>query len=431
MTSSASTKRHSESFPPLQGQGQVGDAPGTRFAPSLTLPRGGRGLLVAFLLCAPACAGWPHDRGADSTGSTPVALPDEPKVLWTYESGGSAFEATPVIGGGVVFAGDADGTVHAIRLEDGSLVWKQELGDTFLLSPGAVFAPRGADGEAAADCFVIVDADGKAHALDARDGSERWTFETNAEAYGGPTFYGLGDDGWLVLIPSEAGVLHALDLATGEERWSFEIPAPVRCTPTVVNGHVLLAGCDGKLHTVDVATGKESGACDIGDPTGNTAAPLAGVAYFGAEGGTFLAVDVSDPKKPEVKWTYRDQRRGQGVRTSAAVTKRGVYYANQSKTVYALNPADGDVLWTQRTRSAVEASPLALAGDRVLVLTGRGRVRLLSASTGDEVWSYDAGGEFLASPAASDGRVIVASTDGVVTCFGGQKEPPMNTDGRR
>ncbi|MEQ8848136.1 PQQ-binding-like beta-propeller repeat protein [Botrimarina sp.] len=353
-----------------------------------------------------------------------MSLPDEPKVLWTYEPGETAFEATPVVADGVAYLGDADGTVHAVKLADGSPVWTTAFDKTGFLSPAAV------DG----GFLYAPDMDGVVHCLALADGAERWTFETGTETYAGPIVYrpeeGRPEKGKpLLLVPTEGGTLFALDAATGEELWTFVIDAPLRCCPTVVGGHALLAGCDGQLHAVDVATGLETGACDIGGPTGNTAAVAEGVAYFGTEGGQFFAIDASDPTSPAVKWTYRDPRGGQGIRTAAALSPEAVVYANQAKTVYALEPAAGKVLWTARTRSGVDASPLALGGGRVVVLTGRGRVLLLDAESGDELWAYDAGGSFVASPAAAEGRVLVANTDGVLICLGG--EPQMNADGRR
>lgn len=368
--------------------------------------------LCVILSCASLANGdWPFARGGlDSRGASEVSLPDEPKVLWTYAPEGAAFEATPVIAGGVVYLGDAEGVMHAVKLADGSPVWTKPFEKTGFLSPAAV------DG----DRLYAPDMDGVVHALATTDGAEQWAFNTESEVYAGPIVYQPAKGKRLLLLPTEGGTLFAVDAATGKELWTFAIDAPLRCCPTVVGGHALLAGCDGKLHTLDLATGLETGVCDIGGPTGNTAAAADGIAHFGTEGGQFFAIDASDPAKPTVKWTYRDPRRGQGIRTAAALLPQAIVYANQAKTIYALAPEGGDPLWTARVRSGVDASPVALAGGKVLVLTGRGRVLLLDAKSGEELWTYEAGGAFLASPAASDGRVVVANADAGVICLGGE-----------
>lgn len=370
-------------------------------------------VIVTFLsLGSVANADWPFARGdAESTGATDVTLPNEPQVVWTYEAGETSLEATPVVAKGVAYFGDFDGTMHAVRVADGSLVWKQPIEGAGFSSPAAV------DGNA----LYAPDVEGVVRCLAIADGAERWAFETESEMYGGPLVHKLASGESLVLLPTEGGTLFALDAATGKEKWRFTIDAPLRCTPTIVGGHALLAGCDGKLHTLDVATGKETGSCDIGDPTGNTAAVVGSVAYFGTEAGAFLAVDATDPAKPVVKWTYRNRRAGQGIRTAAAVSKDAVVYANQGKVLFALHPDSGDELWQHRTRSAVDASPLLLGDGKTLVATTRGQVLLLDPVEGEPVWDEDFGGSFIAAPAATDGMVLLPNTDGRLYALGGKK----------
>jgi outer membrane protein assembly factor BamB len=401
MTTSVSTKRPSER---CLAQRRRDAERSTAFIFSASLR-----LCAILAVCSSARADWPFARGgAESTGATDVTLPDEPQVVWTYEAGETSLEATPVVAKGVAYFGDFDGTMHAVRVADGSLVWKQPIKGEGFSSPSAV------DG----DALYAPDIDGVVRCLATADGAERWAFETESEMYGGPLVHRLASGELLVLLPTEGGTLFALDAATGKEKWRFTIDAPLRCTPTVVGGHALLAGCDGKLHTLDVATGKETGSCDIGDPTGNTAAVVGDVAYFGTEAGAFLAVDAKDPAKPVVKWTYRNQRAGQGIRTAAAVSKDTVVYANQGKVLFALHPDSGDELWQFRTRSAVDASPLLLGDGKALVATTRGQVLLIDPVKGDPLWDVDFGGSFIAAPAATGGMVLMPNTDGRLYSLG-------------
>ena len=55
-----------------------------------------------------------------------------------------------------------------------------------------------------------------------------------------------------------------------------------------------------------------------------------------------------------------------------------------------------------------------------------GRLYALDLATGKSVWEYEAGGGFNGSPAIADGRLVIASDDGHVYCFG--KKPYMTTD---
>lgn len=346
---------------------------------------------------------WPFTRGdAQGSGVAQSKVSDSPELLWKYESKESAFEATPVVSKGIVYVGDADGTIHAIRLGDGEKVWTRLFEETGFVSGGAVL-----DGY-----FYVGDYDGVIYALSIKDGEPRWKFETESETYAGPILF---ED--QLLVTTEGGTLFSIDLSTGQENWRFTIEAPLRCAATISAGHTLLAGCDGKLHAIDLKTGKETGAVDIGGQTGNTAAIAGDYAYFGNEGGVFTAVKTKDPTDMQVAWTYRDPRRGQGIRTVAAVGDALVVYGSNGKAIYGLNPADGQPIWEQPVRSRVESSPV-IADNRVLAATTRGRLLLLNAADGETLWEYDAGGSFISSPAVIDGRIVIGNTDGTLYCFG-------------
>ncbi|MGL4513453.1 MAG: PQQ-binding-like beta-propeller repeat protein [Lacipirellulaceae bacterium] len=377
-----------------------------------------------FATTSSASGDWPVVRGdSASSGVAAIDLPDEPAVLWQYTAEGSAFDATPVIAGGVVYAGDADGTVHAVGLADGVRVWTKSFDESGFAAAGAVVG----------DTLVVGDAYGVVRSLATADGAVRWEVATESEVFAGPMVYAAAEGAQTALVTTESGELLALDAADGAERWRFAIDQPLRCTATVVAGHALLAGCDGKLHAIDLETGAESGSIDIGGPTGSTAAVHDGVAYFGAESGSFYAIDARDPRAMKTLWTHRDARRAQGVRSAAAASAEGVVYGSFGKAFYCLDPKDGAPRWQKPDRARVESSPLVVATpgrpSRALLATGRGVVLLVALESGDTLWEHDAGGSFVASPAAADGRVVVANTDGALTCFGTDGEG--TTDERR
>ncbi len=351
---------------------------------------------------------WPVVRGNTlGTGVATSELPEKLDLLWKYQAEKDAgFGATAVVSGGIVYVGDDVGTFHAVRLADGQPAWTKKFDDSGF-DAGAAFDK---------DRLYVGDMAGVVRCLAIADGEEKWHANLEAEVYAGPTPYGSS-----VLVTSEAGTLTSLGMANGSHQWPpFHIEAPLRCTPTVSSGRAMLAGCDSLLHIIDVADGREVNSVKIDAPTGATAAMRGERVFFGTEGGTFFAIDVSASadKQPEVAWTYRDPERGQPIRSAAAVTEKFVVYGSQSKAIYCLDATTGEFKWKVPTRTRVDSSPV-IAGERVVAATTGGKLYVLDlANGGKELWQYDAGGSFTASPAIVDGRILIGNTNGTLYCFG-------------
>jgi outer membrane protein assembly factor BamB len=357
-------------------------------------------LLVNGWATPARCADWPVYRGNEmATAAVAEELPADLEVVWKHTLSDSGYEATAVIAGGVIYLGDVDGTFYAYNLADGSEIWQQKFADSGFLA-GATFHDNR---------LYVGDFNGVIRALAAADGKELWSYEAKGEAYAAPNVV----DG-RVLVTTEAGELISLAAETGQEQWHFQIEAPLRCWPTVVEGRVLLAGCDERVHAVDVATGQEVAGVDIDGPTGSTPAMFHGNALFGTEQGSFYAINS---KNMEIAWRYQDAENIDAIHTAAAVDSRIAVYGTQGKTVYALKPATGEVAWTFPVRSHVESSPV-IAGDSAFLATKRGMIHRVDINSGKELRNYEAGGDFQASFAIADGKLVIANTDGTLYCFG-------------
>ena len=59
-----------------------------------------------------------------------------------------------------------------------------------------------------------------------------------------------------------------------------------------------------------------------------------------------------------------------------------------------------------------------IVGQRIFVGSSDGRLYELDAASGKKRWEYEAGGGFTGSPALADNKLVIASDDGVVYCFG-------------
>jgi outer membrane protein assembly factor BamB len=369
---------------------------------------------------APADA-WPMARGCSGGTGVSVATLRLPLAeAWHREFDGTAFGVVPVIADGVVYVGDLDGTFHAVSLADGADRWSFVAKDAGFPSAAAVGGPDDAR------LVVVGDDVGIVRAFDAGTGDVRWTYETQGEISGGPTIL-EGPDAPRVLVGSQDASLSCLDLATGKLLWKLEIADQIRCSPTVARtsagDRVFLAGCDGRLHIIDVATGAETAAVPIDGPTGTTPAALGDRVFFGTEGGVFFGIDVV---KGEVAWRAAATAAGQSYRSSAAVTSGLAIVGFRGKAIEAFSVADGTRAWKRPMRGRVEASPAvvtatgpdaAQARSVAIVADAAGRVVALDAATGEPAWEFDAGGGFGGGAAVADGRVVLASDDGILWCF--------------
>jgi hypothetical protein len=149
--------------------------------------------------------------------------------------------------------------------------------------------------------------------------------------------------------------------------------------------------------------------------------------FFGTEGGTFFCIDW---QQAAVVWTFRNPRRNQSIRSSAAVADDLVVFGSRDKRLHALDPKTGREIWSFATRGRIDSSPV-IAGDHVLIASTDGRLYVLDRKTGTATWQFDAGGSFIAAPAVAAGRLVIGNTDGTLYCFEANRPAGQDSVGSR
>lgn len=172
---------------------------------------------------------------------------------WVYDRGLPQLtlrgNARPVIDNGSVYIGYDGGTVVALKLEDGGVIWEQSI----------------AEGEGKTELERIVDIDGDIVAsgsevfvaafgshvvsLDAGSGRTLWTRDMSV--YGGVA---LAEG--RILVSDAAGTVWALDRATGASQWRQDgLAHRSLTTPGIVGTHVVVGDFDGYLHWLTLDSG--------------------------------------------------------------------------------------------------------------------------------------------------------------------------------
>lgn len=370
---------------------------------------------LAFLACAVAGApaagaatdaapadAWPSFRGTPSLSAvSEAAIPDSPKVKWTFETEAPVKGAAAIVEGHV-YIGSEDGKVYALNLADGAVVWTFEADGPVVSSP-LVHEGRVYIGSAGTNLF----------ALSAADGREVWRYGIDAEIKSSANWFQAPEGGgtW-ILVGGYDSRLHCVDAANGTRKWTYDTGNYVNGAPAVGEGRTVFGGCDAIVHVVDLARGIREREVEAGAYIIGSAALVDGIAYVGHYENEFLAVDT---REGAVLWRYRDRNFPYGG--SPAVTAEHVLFGGRDKRLHCVDRASGKAVWTFTTRGRVESSPV-VARDRVIVGSDDGRVYVVNLADGRELWSYEIGESVQGSPAVVDGHVVIGADDGVVYCFG-------------
>ena len=146
---------------------------------------------------------WSQFRGsATRTGRSTAEIPDDLKLLWSFEAGFS-IDSSAAIVNDIVYMTALPGLVAALDLADGSVVWKRDFGeenDLFGESSPTVFE----------GVVYVGDLHGVLHAFDAQDGTTVWTFATEAEIKASPVVFD-----YLVLVTCYEAHMSALERQYG------------------------------------------------------------------------------------------------------------------------------------------------------------------------------------------------------------------------
>ncbi len=336
-------------------------------------------------------ASW-NQRGYDATNRTPHAtLGSNLTQVWSAAIGEgnsrrNRITADPVSDGARVFTMDATAGVVATDLASGGAVWRADL------QPGF---DRG--GEVSGGGLAVVG--GRVYAttgfgelvvMDAATGAVQWRQRLNA-GIGAPTVTGER-----VYIVSRNNEAWALDIATGGLIWQL----PASPSAAVLSGGAAPAVTE-RIVAFPFGSGEIVGTLRL------SGAALWTTSVTGGRNGVAYA-NVND------------------ITSDPVIANGRIYAGNQSGRVAALDPGTGARLWTADEGAY---SPMLVTGGDLFFVSDRNELIRLDATTGARVWGtelplYVADRERRRravythfGPILAGGRLVVASGDGRVRFF--------------
>ena len=132
--------------------------------------------------------------------------------LWSVDvgngQGDNYTEITPTIAGRVIFAASENGTVLAVNLDSGDVLWRSRLDERLIT--GGVGAGGG--------LVIVGSQDAEVIALDQSTGETVWIGQVTSEVVAQPI---VNEE--IVVVQTVDDKVTALDNVSGEQRWIYEL----------------------------------------------------------------------------------------------------------------------------------------------------------------------------------------------------------------
>ncbi len=237
------------------------------------------------------------------------------RELWTFSTGRSKIESSPLVSEGTAYVGAHNGRLYAVATDSGKARWTfQAAGDI----KGSV-AKSG-------DTIVFGDYSGTIYGVSTA-GQELWRTKVGKRLYGGP-----GISGNTVVIGDVGGAVIAVDLRTGRRRWSHRTAgaASVYSSPAIAKGTVFIGSYNGRFEALRLTDGSVRWSYDVGGRISGSATVVGRTVYTSVlarkgEPDRTFGLDIANGK---VRWQNDDGRYSPAVgagRTLYIVGKNTLY----------------------------------------------------------------------------------------------------------
>ncbi|GHV47995.1 hypothetical protein FACS1894204_11920 [Synergistales bacterium] len=314
---------------------------------------------------------------------------------WIYEAGVSITSSVSSEGG-LVFAGDINGKLHAVYVASGQAAWVYDGTNSIIGAPAV-----------SGGSVVIVQADGTITALRTTDGAALWKHLPANDSGSETTSDGVAIGGGKVFFVRGDGKLLALSLENGRELWAYKSEGDLRSAPLFADGLVWLGEQNGKFSVLDPNSGKRLWGGGAGGAI-NTPSVSDGEVYYSSWDGSVQRIQI---KGVIPKWRANI---GEPATTAPSVYGDTIIVGSANGKVVAFKKADGSVKWSFDTKGGAVPGATIIADGLVFVGGGNGTLFILDAASGTLKSTFQTGGEIRARGAFAGGILFLGSADGNV-----------------
>ena len=291
------------------------------------------------------------------------------RIAWRRELGG-LMEFPATTWEGVAYVHTMGGSLRAISMRNGRVLWKRDVGSLMASSP-AIDPERG----------VLVSTSMQPGYVTVRSletGELRWRYytgltEPSPVIRDGVAFFGATN-----------GNVYALDLDTHRPRWVFHGGVKITSSPALVGNRLYFGDYAGRVFALDSRNGRVIWRGSAGGRVYGTVA-VAGGRVFAPS--VFSGLSALSAKSGRLLWRISA---GSYVYSSPAAYKGRVYFGAYNGLVYAVSAGSGHVLWTRPAGGRVSGAVQVVDG-LVYAASLEGRTTAWNWKTGNTAWTFPHG----------------------------------------
>ena len=286
------------------------------------------------------------------------------KTMWWVPLGGLV-EFPAVVDNGVAYVGNRSGTVYAISMRRGSVLWRHRTNAT-MASSLAVYG----------DELVHHSMDGRVSLLDRANGSVRWSYDVGSAIESSPIvrrgvdYFGTWD-----------GRVIALDLRTHRVRWTRSLGAKITASASIAGGRLFIGDYGGRIWALSPRTGATRWVGSVNGRIYGTSAVSHGRVFVPSSDGDSLTAFTTTGR-----YLWRVST-GSYVYSSPAVWGGRVFFGSYNGLFYGVSAASGRVLWEVGTGGPISGAAVVVDG---VAYAGSfsGRIVGVAARTGRVVVNF-------------------------------------------
>ena len=262
------------------------------------------------------------------------------RIVWSRGIG-DLIEFPAVVSDGFAYIGNLRGTVRALSMRSGKVVWRRDVkGGKMAASPAVV-----------GDSLVVHGMDGRVRVLDRRNGRLRWSFnvgspiESSPVVRGGLDYFGAWD-----------GNVYALDLRRRRIAWTFRSGYKITSSPSLAGERLFIGDYGGQLLALGPRTGRLQWVRSVNGRVYGTPAVAGGRVFVPSSTGGSLTAFTTTGRE---LWS---RRTGGYVYSSPAVWAGRVLFGSYNGVFYGLSARTGAALWSIQTQGPISGAVAVVDG---------------------------------------------------------------------